>query len=133
MKKKGIQNSELSKIITGMGHGDKLVIADCGLPIPKGAEVIDLAVKINIPKFLQVLKVVLEELVVEEAIIAAEMENESKDLYSKLLNLLKDIKINKVSHNEFKEINNNGKNISFVRTGEATPFANIILIGGVNF
>lgn len=133
MKKKGILNSNLSRVVAAMGHTDKLVVADCGLPIPRTAELIDLALKTNVPRFLETLETILEELVVEEAIIAQEMETNNKDLYKKVIELLKGIKIKKVSHEKFKQINNNGGNISFVRTGEATPYANIILISGVNF
>lgn len=133
MKKKGVLNSNLSRVIAAMGHTDKLVVGDSGLSIPKNAELIDLALKTNVPRFLETLEVILEELVVEEAIIATEMITKNKDVYKKIIELLNGIKIKKVSHEKFKEINRNGGNISFVRTGEATPYANIILISGVNF
>lgn len=133
MKKKGILNSNLSRVVAAMGHTDKLVIGDCGLPIPRKAELIDLALTTNVPRFLETLEIVLEELVVEQAIIASEMETKNKQLYKKVKELLKGVKITKVSHEKFKQINNNGGNISFVRTGEATPYANVILISGVNF
>ncbi len=133
MKKKGILNSNLSSVVASMGHTDKLVIADSGLPIPRNADLIDLALKTNVPRFLETLETVLEELVVEEAIIAAEMEKKNRELYKKVMVLLKGVKIIKVSHDKFKQINSNGGNISFVRTGEATPYANVILISGVNF
>jgi D-ribose pyranase len=35
MKKNGIINSELVRVIAEMGHKDGLTIADCGLPIPE--------------------------------------------------------------------------------------------------
>jgi D-ribose pyranase len=133
MKKKGILNSNLSRVVAAMGHTDKLVIADSGLPIPRRAELIDLALKTNVPRFLETLETILEELVVEEAVIAQEMEVKNKELYKKVREILKGVKIVKVSHEKFKQINGNGGNISFVRTGEATPYANIILISGVNF
>ncbi|MEW6652544.1 MAG: D-ribose pyranase, partial [Bacteroidota bacterium] len=103
------------------------------IPIPRNADLIDLALKTNVPRFLETLETVLEELVVEEAIIAAEMEKKNRELYKKVMVLLKGVKIIKVSHDKFKQINSNGGNISFVRTGEATPYANVILISGVNF
>jgi D-ribose pyranase len=133
MKKKGILNAKLSRIVASMGHTDKLVVADSGLPIPKNADVVDLALKTNVPHFLEALETILDELVIEEVIIAEEMESKSNDLYKKVIGLVGGVKINKVSHEEFKKINNEGGNISFVRTGEATPYANIILISGVNF
>ena len=133
MKKKGILNSKLSSIIAMMGHTDQLVICDCGLPIPGGRQVVDLALKKNIPKFIDTLKVILKELHIEGAIIAEEMEIRNHSLFQKVMKILPDVNIQKVSHEKFKEITRGGDNISFVRTGEASPYANIILVSGVNF
>ncbi|HEX2982260.1 MAG TPA: D-ribose pyranase, partial [Ignavibacteriales bacterium] len=73
MKKNGVLNAPLSKVIASMGHTDKLVICDCGLPLPKKAEIVDLALTKNLPRFMDTLKIVLEELFVEEAIVADEL------------------------------------------------------------
>ena len=54
MKKSGILNAPLSQIVARMGHTDKLVICDSGLPIPKGVDLVDLAVTQNIPRFIDV-------------------------------------------------------------------------------
>ncbi|MDX9923218.1 MAG: D-ribose pyranase [Ignavibacteriaceae bacterium] len=132
MKKSGILNSQLSRIVASMGHTDKLVVADCGLPIPKKAEFVDLALTKDIPPFLTTLKIILEELVVEEAIVAEELLS-NKEYSAKVLELLKDVKVHSVKHEEFKELYRNGGNVAFVRTGEATPYANVILFSGVSF
>lgn len=34
MKKQGILNSEIAKVLADMGHTDTLCIGDCGLPVP---------------------------------------------------------------------------------------------------
>ncbi|MFZ2324348.1 MAG: D-ribose pyranase [Ignavibacteriaceae bacterium] len=133
MKKSGVLNSELSRIIAEMGHTDKLVICDAGLPIPKNSEVVDLALTKNIPKFIETLKVVLEELKIEEAIVTNELVKGNLKLYKDINKMLDGAKIKKVSHEKFKEITRNGGNLAFVRTGEVTPYANIILISGVTF
>ena len=49
MKKTGVLNIQLSQTIAALGHGDMLVIADAGLPIPKGVPCIDLAVALGVP------------------------------------------------------------------------------------
>jgi D-ribose pyranase len=54
-------------------------------------------------------------------------------LYKEIESLLKGVTIHKISHQEFKEYTRTESNIAFVRTGEATPYANIILISGVTF
>ena len=82
MKKGGILNSNLSRVIAAMGHTDKLVIGDSGLPIPRNSELVDLALKPNVPRFLETLETILEELVVEEAIISKEMETKNKEVVS---------------------------------------------------
>ena len=62
MKKNGILNPQLNRVISEMGHRDMLIIADAGLPIPKEVERIDLTLKCGIPSFAEVLPAVLSEL-----------------------------------------------------------------------
>lgn len=131
MKKGKLINSELSSVIAKMGHTDLLTICDSGLPIPKDVQRIDLALKRGIPTFLETLDTVLEELEVEEIIIANEMEEVSNNLYLEILKKFPYIKITKVKHEKFKCITKNS--IAIVRTGEFNPYANIILKSGVVF
>jgi len=133
MKKSGVLNAPLSKLIATMGHSDKLVICDSGLPIPNNAEIIDLAVTNVIPKLIDVLKIILEELYIEEAIIAKELQKSKNEVYKDISSLMNGIKISSIKHEEFKDLYRNEKYVSFVRTGENTPFANIILVSGVEF
>ena len=81
MKKTKMINSELSYVISQMGHTDSLTIGDCGLPIPPETKRIDLALTHNVPTFIQTLDVVLEELCVEEAIIASEIKEKNPEVY----------------------------------------------------
>ena len=133
MKKNGILNARLSYIIASMGHTDRLVICDSGLPIAKKTNVVDLALVENIPTFIDTLRSVLKELKVERAIIAGEMEKVNNKIFKQVIQVMDDTPLDKVPHEKFKELTHGTGNISFVRTGEATPFANIILISGVIF
>src|SRR5512143_2141197 len=81
MKKHGVLNPQLSRVIAELGHTDALVIADAGLPIPADVERIDLAVTGGIPSFMDVLNAILEEMQVERAVIANEMQAKSPQLY----------------------------------------------------
>ena len=72
MKRTALLHAELSHAIATLGHGDMLVIGDVGLPIPPGPRRIDLALTPGIPAVADVLRVVLEEMQVEKAVIAAE-------------------------------------------------------------
>lgn len=131
MKKSVLINSEISSVIAKMGHTDMLAICDSGLPIPKNVERIDLALKHGIPTFLDTLDTVLEELKVEEVVIASEIEEVSNEMYKEIEKRFKDIKITKVPHKDFKTMTKNS--MAIVRTGEFTPYANIILKSGVVF
>ncbi len=131
MKKTGLLNQPLSAVIAGMGHGDTLVIGDCGLPIPAGVQRIDLALIAGAPGFLQTLQAVLLELQVESAAIASEMPAQSPALYEALLPQLGGVAVEQVTHARFKEMT--AKAVAVVRTGECTPYANIILTSGVVF
>lgn len=133
MKKNGILNGPLSKVVASLGHTDRLVICDSGLPVPHSAEVIDLALTKNIPRFVDALSTIIEELEVEEAVVAEEIVNKNEFVYKEIQFLLNGKKIRKVPHEKFKEMTKENGTTIFVRTGEASPFANIILIAGVTF
>jgi len=110
-----------------------LVISDCGLPIPRNAEVVDLALSEDISRFLYELRVILEEFHTEEAIIAKEILEMNTSVYDQMVSLLPKIKLIKIALDDLKKVLNELNNITFVRNGEATPYANIILISGVTF
>jgi D-ribose pyranase len=133
MKKFGTLNTRLSSVIASLGHTDRLVICDSGLPIPNGKEVVDLALTCNIPRLVDTVRVVLEELEVEGAVVAEEMGVRSRGVYEALMALMPGVDVQEVSHEDFKRMTCENGNIAFVRTGEATPFANVILISGVTF
>ena len=59
MKQTGILNRDLSAVIAALGHTQSIVIGDCGLPIPDGVPVIDLALVPGTPSFLLTLRAVL--------------------------------------------------------------------------
>lgn len=131
MKKIGLLNQPLSAVIAGMGHMDTLVIADAGLPIPAETQRIDLALAEGMPAFLDTLGVVLREMQVERAIVAGEMLDVSPSIYRGIQDLLGDVPIETVTHLIFKEQTRSARAV--VRTGEFTPYANIILVAGVVF
>ena len=131
MKKRGILQHELSRTIAMLGHTDSIVIADAGLPVPPQVKRIDLAVTGGVPKFIDVLRAVLDDTQVERAVIAREMSETSPALHRELVALLGSTPIEEVSHAEFKTRTRDA--CAVVRTGEFTPYANIILFSGVVF
>ena len=133
MKKSGILHSELARIVAGMGHGDKLVVCDSGYPIPHGKPVADVILTVGVPGVVQTLTTILQELHIEGVIVAEEVERRSVTMFRQIQNAAGPVPLKKISHEEFKQLTRNENNISFVRTGEATPFANVILVAGVVF
>jgi len=129
VKKAGILNQPISSVIAGMGHLDTLVIADAGLPIPLDTRRIDVALAKGVPTFLDTLRVVLAEMQVERAIVAEEMLTVSPHMYEAIRDLLGDIPIETVTHRALKEETHSARAV--VRSGEFTPYANIILVAGV--
>jgi D-ribose pyranase len=131
LKKIGILNQAISEVVAGMGHKDKLVIADAGLPIPPDVRRIDLALTEGVPGFAEVVEAVHRELEVESIIVAEEMEEVSAQTYGALLALVGDVGVEAVPHESFKALTQGAKAV--IRTGEFTPYANVILVAGVVF
>ncbi|HXV42921.1 MAG TPA: D-ribose pyranase [Anaerolineae bacterium] len=131
MKKIGIINQPISAVIASLGHTDTVVVADAGLPIPAGPERIDLALSAGLPTFLDTLRVVLTEMQVERAIVADEMLAVSPAVYQAVKALLGNTPIDTMPHQTCKEQTRSARAV--IRTGEFTPYANIILVAGVVF
>ncbi|MFQ9345620.1 MAG: D-ribose pyranase [Coprococcus sp.] len=70
MKRNGILNSDISRVLSYMGHTDRICIGDCGLPIPDEAERIDLALKFGQPRFMEVLREVGADMKIEKIVLA---------------------------------------------------------------
>lgn len=133
MKKTLLLHAELSHCLATLGHGDRLIIADAGLPIPPQVQRIDLAVSLGTPSLQAVLKAVLSEMQVERAIVAQEalVNDMLPDWYQMFIGHGLPKAVESVSHENFKKLSQQAKAI--VRTGEATPYANIMLCSGVCF
>ncbi|TAL80756.1 MAG: D-ribose pyranase [Candidimonas sp.] len=131
MKRTALLHAELSQVIAALGHGDMLVIGDAGLPIPAGPRRIDLAVTPGVPRLVDVLSAVLSEMQVERAYIAAQAMSAGNPTLPEWCRGRLPVAPQTVPHEELKRISAQAKAI--VRTGECTPYANIILCAGVTF
>lgn len=131
MYKTGTLNSEISKVLSDLGHTDTIVIADCGLPVPKGVQKIDLAVRQGLPSFIDVVDEVARHMVIEHVTLAEEIKDSNPAVLKEVDSIMKGISNDFVTHEQFKTLTENSEAI--IRTGEATPYANIILRSGVNF
>ncbi|MRS16627.1 D-ribose pyranase [Enterobacteriaceae bacterium RIT691] len=139
MKKGTVLNAELSSVISRLGHTDTLVVCDAGLPIPHSTQRIDMALTQGVPSFMQVLEVVTTEMQVETAILAAEIKTHNPQLHETLLRHLEQlqqhqgntIEIRYTTHEQFKQ--QTAQSQAVIRSGECSPYANVILCAGVTF
>ena len=67
----------------------------------------------------------------EEITIASEIKEKNIEIYNEILKRFENIKINEVSHEDFKNLTKESKAV--IRSGECSPYANIILKSGVVF
>jgi D-ribose pyranase len=139
MKSGKLLNSGISSVVSRMGHTDSLAIGDAGLPIPAGPERIDLALTLGVPTFIQTLEAVLEELCVERAVLAQEIRAANLPQLAAIERVFEAYRRRTgykaelvfVSHGELKT--RTASSLAVVRTGEGSPYSNVILYSGVVF
>ncbi|CAM5663543.1 D-ribose pyranase OS=Streptomyces alboniger OX=132473 GN=rbsD PE=3 SV=1 [Streptomyces alboniger] len=129
MKKAGILNRHLSGALAELGHGDGVLVCDAGMPIPDGPRVVDLAFTAGVPSFADVLDGLLAELVVEGATAATEVRDANQAASALLDGHFPELVL--VPHERLKQLSGDARLV--VRTGEARPYANVLLRCGVFF
>ena len=88
MKRNGILNADISRVLSYMGHTDTLAVGDCGLPIPEETERIDLALKLGVPSFMDVLEEVAKEMKIEKVVLAEEIREKNPKIHEEILELV---------------------------------------------
>ncbi|MDX3414977.1 D-ribose pyranase [Streptomyces sp. MD20-1-1] len=129
MRKHGILNRHLSGALAELGHTDGVLVCDAGMPIPDGPRVVDLAFLAGVPSFAQVLEGLLGELAVEGATAAEEVRDANPAAASLMAAHFPDLAY--VPHERLKQLTSGARLV--VRTGEASPYANVLLRCGVFF
>ena len=125
MKKSGILNSDISRVLSYMRHTDTICISDCGLPCPDETELIDVSLEKGVPDFVRVLKAVVNDMSVEKIFLAEEIRVKNPAVLKEIQTLLPGVRTDFMPHEEFKKKLLSCKAV--VRSGEASPYANIIL------
>ncbi len=129
MKKSGILNRALCGALAELGHGHTVLVCDAGMPIPRGPRVVDLAFRAGVPAFAQVLDGLLAELVVAGGTAAREVQEANPEAARLLRERVPALGL--VPHEELKRLSAEAHLV--VRTGEARPYANVLLRCGVFF
>ena len=122
MRKGQLFNSDIYQVLSKMGHTDQIAIGDAGLPIPDTTLRIDLALTYG-----------------EKVILATEIQEKNPQILAEIIeriSQIEQIQNNKIEiiyfpHEMLKKQTHHCKAV--IRTGECTPFANIILQSGVIF
>jgi D-ribose pyranase len=131
MKKIGILNSEISRVISELGHTDQIVVCDAGFPIPSHVERIDLSLTPGVPSFQTTLEAVLIELKIEAVYFADEIKQANPTVLKQIEKAVGDVEKKSLPHVEFKKMSHQAKAV--IRCGECTRYANVILQAGVIF
>ena len=131
MKKKGIINAQLAGALAALGHKDRFLLCDAGMPIPSGVPIIDLAVVGGVPTFRQVFDAIMDEIVVEQYTLAEEIKKTNPEILGHLRDTLKGAEEDFIPHVDLKK---ESAHVKFaVRTGEFSYYPNVILQAGVCF
>ena len=132
MKAAGLLHAELSRIVASLGHGETIVVGDAGLPVPPGVPVVDLAIAPALPSHERVLRAILSELVVERGFANVEQPVAAPEAAAGLEDAWPPgVPLERIDHDALKRRSADARAI--VRTGEFTPYANVILVAGVPF
>ncbi|MFW3651129.1 D-ribose pyranase [Staphylococcus caprae] len=134
MKKTEVLNSHISQAISTLGHYDLLTINDAGMPIPNDDKRIDIAVTKGLPRFIDVLENVLTEIEIQKIYLAEEIKTHNSKQLKAIKQLINEhVIIEFIPHSKMKEMLQSPLNKGNIRTGETTPFLNIILESNVTF
>jgi D-ribose pyranase len=129
MKKTGLLNRDLSALVAAMGHYDRLVVSDAGFPIPLDMDYVDLSMLPNRPTVFEVVELLQSELEVEEIYVAEEALSHMPGRVEDLARMHPGASVDTVPHSEFKRMAAGARAV--VRTGDFTPYANVMLVSGV--
>ena len=132
MKKGKILNKKLNEAIAGMGHGEILMVCDCGYPIPDDAKRVDLALTQDVPGLIEVLELIYSDFIYERVIVAKEQELYNPLLFKRISELSDRCSVETCTDTEIISglYHNTAK--FFVRTGALEPWGNIALVSGID-
>lgn len=122
---------QLARIMAETGHTDLLCVGDAGLPVPKETERVDLAWKQGEPAWLDVCRMLHDEMAIEKIYLAEEMKEKNPEMLAQFLEIFRGVPVAYITHAELKEASKTARAV--IRTGEFSPFCNCLLVAGVNF
>jgi D-ribose pyranase len=129
LKEIGILNRGVAKVISEQGHHDLLMVCDAGFATPKDVEVIDISLKVNQPRVIDLLNELKKFFSVEKIILANQTKNTNPSYFNEIISVFDDNpEVETIDHKELKQLSSSVKAI--IRTGDFTAYANVILVSG---
>lgn len=126
MKKTGLLNTELNRVISSLAHTDQFLVCDSGFPIPPGVPIVDLRVIYGLPEFAQVLKAIVAEVEVEASVAASEVMVANPETHELLTNMFESL-----IYEPHEVLKKRALAARFaVRTAELRPYSNVLLTAG---
>jgi len=125
----GILNPHVLDLIARIRHTNTLVISDWAFPYWPEIETVDISLTHNIPTVLDVLNVLKQNFKIGKIWQAEEFlatnSAESIKAFDDSFAEIPNVKVSRLAHNDFKKMVPSA--IGLIRTGDATPYGNIIL------
>lgn len=129
MKEVGLVNSEISDVISHLGHMDEVIVCDAGFPIPLGVRTVDVSLAANRPTVPELLAVLMEAFSVEALVMAEETRRHSPSRYAEIVQIVgADLPVATMPHAEFKVRSRTVKAV--LRSGDFTAYSNVLLVSG---
>jgi D-ribose pyranase len=129
MIKTGILNPAINSLLSRVRHTNMVVIADRGFPFWPQIETVDISLVDDVPTVLQVIAALRMNHNFTQAYMAKEFQkNNSAAIRVSFAKSLVGVPTKFEPHVDFKQHVPNA--IGLIRTGDMTPYANVILISG---
>jgi D-ribose pyranase len=129
MIQKGILNPDLLHLIARVRHTNTLVIADWAFPFWPEIETVDISLTHGVPTVLQVLELLKSNFKIGRVLQAEEFLTTNPEATVKAYNTsfdeIPNVIIERPSHLDFRKLVPDA--IGLIRTGDTTPYGNIIL------
>ena len=126
MLKTGILNPQINWLLSRVRHTNTLVLADRGFPFWPMIETVDISLVDDVPTVLAVLRAIRPNFQIGKAWMAKEfLQQNGAKIRSAFAEALRGVKVTHLPHIQFKK--RVPRAIGLIRTGDTTPYANIIL------
>lgn len=129
MIQSGILNPNLLSLIARIRHTNTLVIADWAFPFWPQIETVDISLSHGVPTILQVLDVLKPNFKIGKIWQAEQFVTSNPPgtvaRFDQSFSEIPNLSVERLLHNDFKKLVPGA--IGLIRTGDATPYGNIIL------